>query len=27
VDEYDGAGTCVVTGERAERRVVVGKAY
>ena len=27
VDEYDGAGKCVVTGERAERRVVVGKAY
>jgi prolyl-tRNA synthetase len=27
VDEYDGAGTCVVTGERAAQRVVVGKAY
>ena len=25
VDEYDGAGKCVVTGERAEQRVVVGE--
>jgi prolyl-tRNA synthetase len=27
VDEYDGAGRCVVTGEPTERRVVVAKAY
>jgi prolyl-tRNA synthetase len=27
VDEYDGAGKCIVTGERVERRVVVAKAY
>jgi prolyl-tRNA synthetase len=27
VDEYDGAGTCVVTGERVGQRVVIGKAY
>jgi prolyl-tRNA synthetase len=27
VDEYDGAGKCIVTGERVERRVVIAKAY
>ncbi|HZQ53365.1 MAG TPA: proline--tRNA ligase [Bryobacteraceae bacterium] len=27
VDEYDGPGKCVVTGERVEQRVVVAKAY
>jgi prolyl-tRNA synthetase len=26
-DEYDGPGKCIVTGERAERRVVIAKAY
>ncbi len=27
VDEYDGAGKCIITGERVERRVVIAKAY
>jgi len=27
VDEFDGAGDCVVTGESVERRVVIAKAY
>jgi prolyl-tRNA synthetase len=27
VDEYDGAGKCVVTGEEVDRRVVIAKAY
>jgi len=27
VDEYDGAGTCVVTGEQVAQRSVVAKAY
>ena len=27
VDEYDGAGTCVVTGEQVEQRSVIAKAY
>jgi len=27
VDEYDGAGKCILTGERVERRVVIAKAY
>jgi len=27
IDEYDGAGKCVVTGERVERRAVIAKAY
>jgi len=27
VDEYDGAGICVVTGEPVERRSVIAKAY
>ena len=27
VDEYDGPGKCVVTGEEVDRRVVVAKAY
>ncbi len=27
VDEYDGPGKCIVTGEPVERRVVVAKAY
>ena len=27
VDEYDGAGTCLVTGEPVARRVVVAKSY
>jgi prolyl-tRNA synthetase len=26
-DEFDGAGTCIVTGERVDRRVVIAKAY
>lgn len=26
-DEYDGAGKCIVTGEKVERRVVIAKAY
>ncbi len=27
VDEYDGAGKCIITGETVERRVVIAKAY
>jgi len=27
VDEYDGAGKCIVTGEPVERRAVIAKAY
>lgn len=27
VDEYDGAGKCIVTGEKVDRRAVVAKAY
>jgi prolyl-tRNA synthetase len=27
VDEYDGAGACIVTGEQVDRRVVIAKAY
>ncbi len=27
VDEYDGAGKCVITGEPVDRRVVIAKAY
>ncbi len=27
VDEYDGAGKCIITGETVDRRVVVAKAY
>jgi prolyl-tRNA synthetase len=27
VDEYDGPGRCIVTGEQVDRRVVVAKAY
>jgi prolyl-tRNA synthetase len=27
VDEYDGAGNCIVTGEQVDRRVVIAKAY
>jgi len=27
VDEYDGAGKCIVTGERIDRRVVIAKSY
>ena len=27
LDEYDGAGKCVVTGEEVDRRVVIAKAY
>jgi prolyl-tRNA synthetase len=27
VDEYDGAGTCVVTGEQVAQRSVIAKAY
>jgi prolyl-tRNA synthetase len=27
VDEYDGAGRCVITGEAVERRVVIAKSY
>ncbi len=26
-DEFDGAGKCIITGERVERRVVIAKAY
>jgi prolyl-tRNA synthetase len=26
-DEFDGAGTCIITGERVDRRVVIAKAY
>jgi prolyl-tRNA synthetase len=27
VDEYDGKGKCIVTGEQVDRRVVIAKAY
>ena len=27
VDTCDGAGKCIVTGERADRRVVIAKSY
>jgi prolyl-tRNA synthetase len=27
VDDYDGAGKCIITGEQVERRVVIAKAY
>ena len=27
VDEFDGPGKCIVTGEEAGRRVVIAKAY
>ena len=27
VDEYDGAGKCIITGETVDRRVVIAKAY
>jgi prolyl-tRNA synthetase len=27
VDEYDGPGKCIITGERVERRAVIAKAY
>jgi len=27
VDEYDGPGRCIITGERVDRRVVIAKAY
>ena len=27
VDEYDGAGKCIVTGEEVDRRVVIAKSY
>jgi prolyl-tRNA synthetase len=27
VDEYDGPGKCIVTGEQVEKRVVIAKAY
>jgi prolyl-tRNA synthetase len=27
VDEYDGPGKCIVTGEKVDRRAVVAKAY
>ena len=27
VDEYDGGGSCLVTGKPVDRRVVVAKAY
>lgn len=27
VDEYDGGGKCIVTGEEVDRRVVIAKAY
>jgi prolyl-tRNA synthetase len=27
VDEYDGAGKCIITGEPVDRRVVIAKAY
>jgi prolyl-tRNA synthetase len=26
-DEFDGAGTCIITGERVAQRVIVAKAY
>jgi hypothetical protein len=27
VDEYDGPGKCIVTGEQVDKRVVIAKAY
>jgi prolyl-tRNA synthetase len=27
VDEFDGPGKCIVTGEQVDRRVVIAKAY
>jgi prolyl-tRNA synthetase len=27
IDEYDGAGTCIVTGDPVDRRVVIAKSY
>jgi prolyl-tRNA synthetase len=27
VDEFDGAGKCIVTGEPVDRRVVIAKSY
>ena len=27
VDEYDGAGKCIVTGAQVDRRVVIAKSY
>jgi prolyl-tRNA synthetase len=27
VDEFDGGGKCIVTGEQVDRRVVIAKAY
>ena len=27
VDEYDGPGKCIVTGDTVDRRVVIAKAY
>ncbi len=27
VDEYDGPGKCIVTGQTVDRRVVIAKAY
>jgi prolyl-tRNA synthetase len=27
VDEYDGPGKCIITGETVDRRVVIAKAY
>jgi prolyl-tRNA synthetase len=27
VDEFDGAGKCIVTGETVDRRAVIAKAY
>jgi prolyl-tRNA synthetase len=27
VDEFDGAGKCIVTGDPVERRAVIAKAY
>ena len=27
VDEYDGPGKCIVTGETVDRRVVIAKSY
>ncbi len=27
VDEFDGPGKCIITGERVDRRVVIAKAY
>jgi prolyl-tRNA synthetase len=27
VDEYDGPGKCIVTGEQVDRRALIAKAY